>query len=1098
MKTSTGIMTMSPMPEPPGKMRRSVPRVGGPNRPIDLDDGEDLVVVGDGVVPVEGGNGDGKDLSEMDVREVEREIDRVGSNGTLHAKAALRGQLVFKLPTDSTLQAGPGVSGVGLQENVNSTKEHPIVIDEGYHSFNFDTQLGLGYLDPGKLDNSDPYHRSKDLFGDDDVKIVDSPVERAPVSKAPTMEEHGYMHRRKKAKEEAAIEQVNTFLEGYKIRGFELKAEREKIKIPDMPTGNTPRPEVSRHRTSTQASALLGVLQQEAKERDGMGSGTPHSTPELRIVRQPAPAPFPAEVETRKRLAIERSQSLRAKDEKHELVFSSSRQKAEDGKLAQERHDQGQRRLAEAHLTAQFASIAKEKRDKEQNRLRKEKETVERRSLVTGTRGLQKANIASIDRGRYGTTSRISKSEKTLDAVGLRIAAEWAGYELAKKVKEEAAAELKQEADRVASLQRRRANEAARLAERKRAEERKMSKATLGGKVKSEQNSSDDTTKPMSRQNLSAGSASANVRNQQLKIIAEQSGGVNEQALLRASGGKERRQNTLPSVNTDAELTVTSLQPPKHPSLELQIQQVEGHSQAAVSQKKLLELKAKVREVTAENSALKRRSEEDGGEVHKRACLTEQGSNTERSKVSQPHTPYVDDEANIDMTEKQIHTMPPFRTAEERKERKKVTDRLWRERKKAEDERDFLEEQQREQSRAMEGYAGGDSYDGGKEQQLGFQALLAPNSTTNHHSKPQNSNVGKGTVHQWRKMEKEAAEEQKMSEVKAALNRFTQRGQTSQNCNAGPIDPGASDTTGDPIQHESEDSASSDEDEDDTSQVLGTGPMLSSSSAHYQPPAPTDAGPFKPRSTYGRKTVPGQKQDEVSKEDASSNRNSDGQAPGNKVIWGYYVIIKEWLLVDPESVEVFRDGPYWSLDQANYIANSEITKIVAMQARRSVWAQDWIMTNDALGMQTNSVTISGRTISADVERELLQPNRAYGPIPEKGWLPCKTFVALEKVSSNAASGDFAPEDVSVKILGSFTLLDRANKAASDRMLHHQTKHLSENERNELLKAEMKMKARRHLEELDFESEAFSESCTLSDDTEVTTWVEETDVEGPRN
>jgi len=1056
-------------------------------------------------------------------------------------------------PTDPRLQRERPAKPARSRAHEGGSVEKPVLIDEGYGSFGFDS-LGADTSVKEKLSDPDGLHylEYRKRSGEIDKLFEASVGDAHSNAKGTAMEERDRKTTLREDEGEAVmIEKVNSLLRSRHSRARDWRAEVENSQVPRQ-DGQVVEHRRQWDRPDSETRSFLNVLSKEAQDSTHSAAASKRSEASIETSVLPQ---WQAEVAGRKRTAVERSRSARASDGHDNPRPTTSHKEAETIRRNQE-DDTEHLRLAQERLIADLASRTQAKREREQSRLRKEREANKRVSLVRGTSNAQQAMAAQLEKPRK--KARSARDGEALMAAEAKMIAERREEERRMKMNVDTEAKRKQEAMRFALLKKKAADEAVRRIERNRIDEERRAKAVRSApqplvRIKVEDSGSDDAVRSsLARDRAARQAAAVRSRSRQAQK------GVEEKPKLvgeRAVKAPESRQTSvalrLPSSGNEA--LVGNLMPlADSNALESELQRANEALQAAQARKRLLELEAEARRVQAECIVLKRRAEEaDAEDVidrsnHKKARSVEQGVGANDAMLGSRNPSSVEDTSSPRETEMQAQGAPRRATSEERMSRKREANRRWRLKKQAERKmlqaqsqqggvQDYLISQQSKSSPT--GSEDDDGTDSGQKQPMGLRVLCTPGSISNTrslreennkaksggHSKPFNtmdqnerstSNGNIKTVNPRRNdkgkshmMRDRAAKDDEINNLRAQIAQFQQ---PMADQGGEPEHTGISETypADRPMQQEREDTVSSDEDEDENKNQEARTTQPFRLSVPQQPLDMTEeAQPPPPRPTCARKTLPAQVPETVSEEDDTGIGGSEAQEEQpTEMVWGYRVTRKEWLNEeDPNDVGQTTDGPYWSREQANSIAATEVhqergnVKILA--------PMEFNMTIDALGMRTHSICSKGGNIATAVERFLVPPSRANGPMSDKAWLPQKLFVALEEASvsvtaadtSEGSSDEHVPPACSIRVLGIFTVLDLANREASRCALDHQISRLGDSELDQVVRAEKEMKARERLERLDRDSRTFASSCAVADGSGVVEiWVEEHPVIGPRN
>lgn len=1048
--------------------------------------------------------------------------NRAGSNGVfrdeLAARPAHAGRDATPMDPRRAGKARGPVDGEG------GSREKPVLVEEGEGSFDLEADARSREGRPGREVGRD--HGRDNEFDDLFEEVRVDP--RSAVVRGP--EGGDRKTGCEKDEEEAALAEVDSVFKNQNARARDTQTsndDRHKAKIPDKMESDT--------------RSLLEVLTREAQGsvQSPPAARTQDSSRHVSVL-----SPLEAEVEARKSAAVERARIVRVGNGKLTL-----RREAEAIRLDAE-DDGEQLRLAQACLKADTASRQNAKQEKDRYRLRKEKEANEQASSARMPRGPQRTSVGT--QVKTGRKTRSSRDDEGLMAQEARRMAE--GKEEERRVqKEQRATRVQQDADRFASVKRKAAMNAARRMELDREKEERRAKAAeaVGRptvRIKVENSDSDDAARSVLQRELAMREAAAeksrsrqaqNSAEYRPKLVGERPSKTSESAIASVP---------LSLIASEEEVSFERGTNPANPiTLDDQLHQANEILQAAQAQKRVLELEAKARKVQAECTALKRRAEQADAEewmdesIRKKARSTEQSVGVDQSRIGSQNTSGVEDMASPHDPETQDQGRRPAKTREERLVRRRASNKRWRLKKEAEKRLLLEQNQQEEMRRSVDRQPSeasstesefGTGISSRPEQPMGLRALTSglishatgrqremngseseqPTKLQKQDSKGSHTSNAemKSVVHRRdskaksNMMKERAAKDEQIDTLKAQLASFKQpQIERSED----PAQTGTADTyiAQSPVHQESQATVSSDEDEDEN-QAATTAQSFRLSGPQQTPNPPEEAQAPPPRPTCARKTLPTQTHQPPPEEtDSGLGPSPDQEEPPTELVWAYQVTRKEWLSdEDANDVGQMTDGPYWSKEQANSIAATEVHQ--ERGDARILAPMEFNMTIDALGMRTHSICSVGGNIATAVERVLVRPSRADGPMADKKWLPPRIFVALEKVSrekptddSGMSSGEEGRRASFVRVLGIFTVLDLANREASRCALAHQSARLGESTLDEIVKAEKVMRAREHLEILDRDCRTFENSCALSDHSGVVeTWVEEHAVVGPRN
>lgn len=1187
---STGAMsfaTASLMHEPPGRMRRDgVGEVGrggdGDGNGADTGPGRRGESIAVDVGAVVQGRADGEKDGGKDIGGRREDVDRDGKVPNEAVRAETSGR-------DTTRRARPSREREPCNHDGSST-EKAVLIDEGYGSFSFaaSASASANETPPGlEIREDRRHHDHLDELFEDHAEAGKSDVWR-------TQEGGARKAALENAAEEAAMEKVNTFFESRRSRAPDGRAEGQTVQVADRDAHRDKEPVM----LDDGARGLLDVVKKEAEEsmRTLSGAGGEGGSGSSLVMPR-----WQAEVDARRRAAIDRSRSARGSDWKEDVRPTTSRKDVEgiredlkddteelrlvqegiadlasrskgerersrstrasdgkddvrpitshkeaDGVRAGPKDDTDELRLAQERLIADLASRSKAKRDREEIRLRKEQEANRQASFVREARNAQIATAASHERTREKT--RLARDQESWRAAAARMVPE-----RRERIDVATEAKRKKEAEKLASLRKKAADEAVRRIERNKVDEERRAKAAkiVGPplvRIKVEDSSSDDAV----RSSLAQDRAARQVAAERSKSRQAQNGAEEKPTLIeeRTFKTSESGQTSVGlGLNSSGDEAVVGRRTPSARSSALgsQLHRANENLQAALAEKMILEAKAEARRVQAECTALKRRAEEADAEdsidqsLHKKARSNDQSVRDSQSTLGS-NPPSVEDMSSPHDTEMRAPERPRIKTSEERMRRKRESNKRWRLKKLA--ERKLLQTQS--QQGGVQDYIAGrqsksspteseekDGTESGQKRPMGLRALCSPglvsdaqglqddNDTArndghsklfvpNDHDERPTSNRNMKAARprsdhnvKSHMMRDRAAKDEYYNNLKATLASF-QQPQSSLGPEPDQTGTTETSTADSPVHQEREESMTSDEDEDTKQQVT--------TASSFELPIPQQTPqPPPPRPTYARKTLPTQLRKpaseeandadtRVSEDEANATTTAippDQTSPPPELLWAYHISRKEYLHdEDPTTVPHTTDGPYWSLAQANSLAATDVH--LERGAVHILAPMEFTLTIDALGMRTHTICSNGGTITTAVERVLVPPSRARGPMADKAWLPRRMFVVLEQ--GRRGDGDEkVPRAESVRTRGLFTVLDLANREASRWALERRTARLGDSGLDGFVKAEMGMRAREHLERLDREERTFESSCVGVDGGGVVeVWVEEHPVVGPRN
>ena len=244
----------------------------------------------------------------------------------------------------------------------------------------------------------------------------------------------------------------------------------------------------------------------------------------------------------------------------------------------------------------------------------------------------------------------------------------------------------------------------------------------------------------------------------------------------------------------------------------------------------------------------------------------------------------------------------------------------------------------------------------------------------------------------------------------------------------------------------------------------------------------------------------------------SQSENDDLEMP--KLLYEYHVTRRAQLEGQFDNqARTAAFGPFYTIAEANAVAanearcpSEELAKVVF---RPGAWSYSF--DKDELGMETHIASGKGGTVYAWVTRNIAPPEQKIS-IPLRAFTtPAWVYVALVSSGKGYAtnynqqltnenevirSQESPPETT---IITSCTLLDLANRAAGRRWSELQAANIPNDGLGAIQKAEMDMRMRRDLDQMDKDNVAFDR--THRDPTsgiETHIWVEMIELEGPRN
>ena len=245
----------------------------------------------------------------------------------------------------------------------------------------------------------------------------------------------------------------------------------------------------------------------------------------------------------------------------------------------------------------------------------------------------------------------------------------------------------------------------------------------------------------------------------------------------------------------------------------------------------------------------------------------------------------------------------------------------------------------------------------------------------------------------------------------------------------------------------------------------------------------------------------------------SQSENDDLEMP--KILYEYHVTRRVQLegRYDNQALTT-AFGPFYTIVEANVVAanearcpSEELAKVVF---RPGAWSYSF--DKDELGMETHTASGKGGTIHSWVTRDIAPPDQNISIPLHAFTTPAWVYMALvssakEGYTSNhnqqltddnevIRSHENPPETTTITAC---TLLDLANRAASRRWSELQAANIPNDGLGAIQKAEMDMRMRRDLEQMDKDNVAFDRTYRdPASGIETHVWVEMMELEGPRN
>ncbi|MCJ1431943.1 hypothetical protein MMC27_001299 [Xylographa pallens] len=327
------------------------------------------------------------------------------------------------------------------------------------------------------------------------------------------------------------------------------------------------------------------------------------------------------------------------------------------------------------------------------------------------------------------------------------------------------------------------------------------------------------------------------------------------------------------------------------------------------------------------------------------------------------------------------------------------------------------------------------------------------------------------------------------------------------------------DQEGPPITYVYESSSSSDEDEDEEQAKQRRLLKHSGSTATQEPPcSPSAEAPDSQRPSYARKgivrktTAPQASADDDIREDASPGAEpgqssdstaSDSDTTSEDLLWHYSVTrhTRQNANSSPDvSLSQLR-GTFFTKAEANKVATAELHTLLQDAPLENAVT----LHTDASGLQTCHYTTPFTDIQITVTRALARNAR----LPKSAArLPRYVYGVYQRVIRRSRAPAVA-DAYTYLHLGTFSLLDMANRAAGRAWLAHELREmrglLAVGYAQEVRELEMTNEMRKGLDALEAEEGYFRKgaSCVkgggeMEREEEVEVWVDEQEVKGPRN
>ncbi|MCJ1390090.1 hypothetical protein MMC18_002948 [Xylographa bjoerkii] len=313
------------------------------------------------------------------------------------------------------------------------------------------------------------------------------------------------------------------------------------------------------------------------------------------------------------------------------------------------------------------------------------------------------------------------------------------------------------------------------------------------------------------------------------------------------------------------------------------------------------------------------------------------------------------------------------------------------------------------------------------------------------------------------------------------------------------------------VAHAYESSSSSDEDEDEEqAQQRRILKHASSASAQENPCKPVAETPDSRRPTYARKGI-GRKTTEPKAsaiddihEDSSTKSESEGrgditasdsEATEEDMLWQYFVTRKT--RHSDDSDDLFLEEPcgtFLTKQEANKVANAELFGL----HKHTPLQHSVTFSTDALGL----LTCCYQTDSIDIELVVSRALHRKARLPKSATRIPKLVYGVYHRIIQRFHAPSVPDSYSYLHVGTFSLLDMANRAAGRAWLAHQLRELPDaSYSREVEGPQLQSQMRQWLDELEDEGGFFRQHGMYTKRNhamEVEVWVDEQEVQGPRN
>ena len=245
----------------------------------------------------------------------------------------------------------------------------------------------------------------------------------------------------------------------------------------------------------------------------------------------------------------------------------------------------------------------------------------------------------------------------------------------------------------------------------------------------------------------------------------------------------------------------------------------------------------------------------------------------------------------------------------------------------------------------------------------------------------------------------------------------------------------------------------------------------------------------------------------------SQSENDDLEMP--KILYEYHVTRRVQLEGQFDNqARTTAFGPFYTIAEANTIAANEARRpseeLANVVFRPGAWSYSF--DKDESGMETHTASGKGGTIHAWVTRDIAPPEQNISIPLHAFTTPAWVYFALvsssEKGYASNDSQQLTDDNEVIRshasppettIITSCTLLDLANRAAGRRWSELQAANIPNDGLGAIQKAEMDMRMRRDLDQMDKDNVAFDRTYRdPRSGIETHIWVEMMELEGPRN